>query len=620
MKRFLDELGRRNVLRSALLYLVTAWLIVQVAETVLPLFEVPDAVLRGLVVVLAIGFLPAMFVSWAFELTPEGLVRDLEARSDGPTRVRSARRLDIATLIVATVAIAMLAVDWWGPAPGTASPDRSPAPSRAGSDSVPPDDVSSVAVLPFANLSADPENVYFAEGLSEEIMSLLARLPEIRVAGRSSSFRFRESSEDLRTIGEQLGVTHVVEGSVRRSEDRVRVTAQLVRTDNGFQLWSDTWDRDLDDIFAVQEEIGREVFSALRGRLLPESEAPLSTPSNPEAYSSYLKGLALLNRRGAEAMREAIGQFESALEVDADFAPAHAALARTHALLPLYETPGMAHLDRHVARALGAARRALELEPANASAWAAIGTTHAFHTWRWEDASEAFDEALALAPNDAEIVNLAGDLHRVTRDVERAVELEGRAVELDPLHAINHSDLAHAYQRAGRCGLAIESATSSRQLDPTLPYSHLVLVLCYGILGRDAEMLEARETAGRWLDDPTIRSMLLDVWIPLALDDEEAAREALETIERADPEAGISPPRIGYAWLLLGEPERARDWLQRAVDDRDWVLVASEPIDLERIAADPVTAPVLDDQRLQALMEIRSHSGNGSGTKFETRP
>ena len=268
---FFAELRRRNVIRMAGLYLVGAWIIVQVAETLLPAFEVPAWVLRAIVIVLALGFFPALIFAWIFELTPEGLKRDHEVDRAQSIAPQTGQRMNVILAILLALVLVYFAVDRFviSPTQGALDVAASLHSGRSSAGvSTAITQPRSIAVLPFENLSADRNNEYFADGVAEELLNQLAQLPGLKVAGRTSSFAFKDHDEDMREIGRKLGVAYLVEGSIRRSQDRVRITAQLVKAADGFHVWSQTYDRELTDIFAVQDEISGAITAALKLNLL----------------------------------------------------------------------------------------------------------------------------------------------------------------------------------------------------------------------------------------------------------------------------------------------------------------------------------------------------------------
>ncbi|NCO19412.1 MAG: hypothetical protein GW900_05080 [Gammaproteobacteria bacterium] len=317
-----SELKRRNVFRVALFYLVSAWVVVQVAETVLPVFDVPDIFVRGIIILLALGFVPALVFAWAFELTPDGLKRDKEANVDPLTKRQTASKLNWATLIVAVVAIGVVVADRMLPenAPPGATASESSVTSVGKIDK-------SIAVLPFSDFSPDGNSQWFADGLSEEILNSLVRVPDLLVAARTSSFSFRDSSRPIPEIAAELGVAHVLEGSVRMGGDRVRVTAQLIRAGDGFHVWSDTFDRDLADMIGIQEDLARRIAEAMKTTMDPEALAKMAEVGtrSVEAYQAYIRGRAIEQFGGNP---DAYELFEAARSLDPDFAEAHYRAAR----------------------------------------------------------------------------------------------------------------------------------------------------------------------------------------------------------------------------------------------------------------------------------------------------
>jgi TolB-like protein len=325
--RLLAELKRRNVIRMAGLYLVGSWLIIQVAETLLPIFDTPGWVLKALVVLLAIGFLPALVFSWVFELTPEGLKREREVDRSQSIVDHTARKLDVAVIVLLIGVGAMLLWQMRGKSE-TAAPAIPVAttPAPAGSQTVTD---KSIAVLPFADFSADGDQGWFADGLAEEILNALARTPDLLVSARTSSFRYKGSELAVPEIAKELGVAHVLEGSVRSTPQRIRVTAQLIRAADGFHLWSQTYDRDVADMIEIQEDLARQIALAMQTSMDPEALSAMAAVGtrSVEAYQAYIRGVAKTLALGASDFREAYGYFEQARTLDPNFAAAHARAA-----------------------------------------------------------------------------------------------------------------------------------------------------------------------------------------------------------------------------------------------------------------------------------------------------
>jgi TolB-like protein/Flp pilus assembly protein TadD len=459
---FISELRRRNVIRMAGLYLVGAWLITQVAGTVLPMFGAPEWVARTVVILLAIGFIPALVVSWVFELTPDGLKRDADVPEAEALAPQTARRLDRMVLVVMALALAYFAIDKFVLAPArdastdpvSATASGTPTAGQPNSDgrgdamtgaeatgATPAIDRKSIAVLAFANMSADKDNEYFSDGVSEEILNALAKIDDLKVAGRTSSFYFKGRNVPIATIGETLGVAHVLEGSVRKQGDRLRISAKLLRVSDGVELWSDTFDGTDADIFALQERIAQQVTSQLKVALSANDGAALvdTGTSNPLAYALYLRASDVFARRAASEFQNAMNLLEEAVALDPGFARAWSKLGALHALTPDYlNTPN----DTAEKAATVSAQRALALQPNLAEPHAVLGQVNA-QAMRFREARAAYEQALAIDANDL-TANLwyALELGNTGYRRAKAARLE-RVLELDPLlpNALNHKGL-----------------------------------------------------------------------------------------------------------------------------------------------------------------------------------
>ncbi|MDH5622278.1 MAG: adenylyl cyclase, partial [Gammaproteobacteria bacterium] len=303
-----QELKRRNVFRVAVAYIIVAWLLLQVADTLGPALRLPEWFQSGVAFVVILGFLPAVIFAWAFELTPEGVKREREVDRSQSITPQTGQKLNFAIIALLALAVVYFAVDKFvlTDAPGTATStvQRSVNPS--------------IAVLPFVNMSDDQSNEYFADGITEELLNLLAKIPELDVTSRSSAFAFKGKDIDIPTVAGKLNVDHVLEGSVRKSGVTVRITAQLIEAGTDKHMWSETYDRELTDIFAIQDEIAKEVVDVLQVTLL--GKAPESRATDAEAYSLYLEGLHYLELDGEDDWRKAQLLFEDALQIDPSYA------------------------------------------------------------------------------------------------------------------------------------------------------------------------------------------------------------------------------------------------------------------------------------------------------------
>ncbi|MGH8041071.1 MAG: tetratricopeptide repeat protein [Rudaea sp.] len=434
----LAELQRRNVIRAAGLYLVGAWLLVQVAGTVLPMFGAPEWIARSLVILLAIGFLPAVVIAWVFELTPSGLKRDEDVAPQDSIAPQTARRMDRLILIVAIIAVAYFAFDKFVLAPRreaalvTQTTTQVAAEISAEKSKINPN---SIAVLPFINMSGDKANEYFSDGISEEILNVLAQIPKLQVAARTSSFSFKGEHKEVPEIAKELHVRMVLEGSVRKQGERVRITAQLIDASKGFHVWSQIYDRDLKDIFAIQDEIAKSVANELQVKLadLPRSTVSNAGRKNIEAYDAYLRGLALWQKRGENNLWEAVKQFEQSSRADLKFAQPYAGLALAYVILPDWSVR-IAYRDAF-ALARDNAERALSLDPSLPEAYVALGYL-ADGDRRRETAQALYRRAIALRPSYATAYQWLGNSLWSGGKLEQGEAMLRRASALDPRSSI----------------------------------------------------------------------------------------------------------------------------------------------------------------------------------------
>jgi TolB-like protein len=421
---FFSELRRRNVFRVGIAYAVAAWLMLQIADVLIDNIGAPDWVFPTLLMVLGIGFPVALIFAWAFELTPEGLKRESEVDRASSVVSHTARKLDRLIIVVLVLAVAYLLVDRFALQDNNVS--HVGEPSSAAEDAPRPESDTSVAVLPFVNMSRDSDNEYFSDGISEELLNLLVKVEGLRVPSRTSSFAFKGQNRDIREIAEQLEVDHILEGSVRKAGNQVRITAQLIDVSTDTHLWSETYDRELEDIFAIQDEIASEIVGALQGMLGTTVSHERPTDSL-EAYNLYLQGLYLFQRRG-EALIEAEQLLRQTVALDPDFADAWAILGLTLIMQPNYvQRP----LEEAVPLALEAADRADALEPGRAEVYMVRGNAAA--------KSGQFAEALAL---------------------------NGRAVELHPNHSLAQLWFGIQLLNAGYIAEAEEHLLTAQKLDP----------------------------------------------------------------------------------------------------------------------------------------------------------
>jgi TolB-like protein/Tfp pilus assembly protein PilF len=432
-----QELKRRNVVRVAVAYLALAWLLIEVCGTVFPGFGIPEWGFRLVVLLLALGFIPTVIFSWVYEITPEGLKREREVERDESITHLTARHLDWVTIGMVVAAVAFSVAE-----PFTLPPDLAPqslVPVVAGRDDAqvpepltaqPPPPLNSIAVLPFVDLSPQGDQEYFSDGMSEEILNALAHVPELRVISRSSAFSFKGKSVPISTIAKQLGVASVIEGSVRKAGKRIRVTAQLIDASTDLHLWSETYDRELEDIFAVQDEISAAVVVALRQQLgLVIHSAPrVTATANLEAHDAYLRATYLMYGRTNAGLARAVKELGKALTLDPDYALAHAELAVARLLQGYY---GVLTETEAIALATPHAERAMALAPTLAEAQAAQGFL-LYNQWKLEQALEHFRQAIEINPNYSAVYMWMGNTYSQLGRYKEGFASTKKAAALDP--------------------------------------------------------------------------------------------------------------------------------------------------------------------------------------------
>jgi TolB-like protein len=561
---FVAELKRRNVIRMAGLYLVGAWLVTQVAGTVLPMFGAPEWLPRSVVVVLAIGFVPALVFAWVFELTPAGLKRDADVPPEQSIGVQTARRIDKFVLAPRRDAALVAA---------TAQSVK----AEAGHAAKPAISEKSIAVLPFVNMSADKDNEYFSDGIAEEILNALAQVKDLKVAGRTSSFQFKGRNENLTAIGETLGVAHVLEGSVRKQGDKVRITAQLIRAKDGYHQWSETYDGDLQDVFALQERIAQAITAKLQVTLSGQQAQRLvdAGTQNPQAYQLYLRASSTFDHRDGPRMLDAVKQLEEAIALDPNYARAYSRLATIHAILPTY-APG--HFADRETQVRSNARLAIELGPRLAEPWAAMAMAAPLSGRGLIESREYFEKALQLDPDDI-TSNFWLGLKLVASGYQRAgIERIEHALAVDPLVPNPVRWRGVLYLRNG-------------DIERAEPFLKRAWASRLGLAGRELGEIAFRrgdtEAARRiWTDgsDPMLRLLPADARGLLAVglfggdaSDRTRAVAAIDDYLATDPEY---VPGMMALWLLqLGEGAQALE-LERTrvkVDNVDVMALIFSP-------------------------------------------
>ena len=529
---FFAELKRRNVYRVGIAYVVASWLLLQVIDVVEPIIGMPDWVAKLFLVLLAFGLPLVLVFSWAYEMTPEGLKREKEVDRTQSITGETGHRLNRLIVGILVVAVGLMAIDQYilhdhedtAPAEPVAAGETSAASEEVTTTIAP-----SIAVLPFANMSADESSTYFSDGLADTLLHMLAQIREIRVAARTSSFQFRDQNTDITKIAEALNVGTVLEGSVQRAGNKIRVTAQLIEADTGYHLWSGNFDRNLDDVFAIQDEIASEVVSALRVSLLGESAEKLTQheTDSVDAYTEYLLAINDVNEYTFESMRRAEQRFLNALNADPDFAIAWARLGELYLDIRDFGAGDSREMN---AKAQDAGSRALNIDPDSAIAISVLATVEK-NNGNLEMAEQLYRRAIELGPNESvPRVGLARVLGN-RNDRGEAIDLLLEALTLDPLSPTVHKDLAEHYRVLEDYDKALDHLVQLREIEPDSPLSW------YAQADVDFER-------GDWAQ---------------ALMDYRRAHE----LDPDDPEIAVG---IGDFYLALGMPDEARRWYDRSAE------------------------------------------------------
>lgn len=537
-----EELKRRNVIKVALVYIVVAWLSVQVADIMFESFGTPEWVMKTFIGFLGLGLPIALIFAWAFEITPEGIKKEKDVDRSQSITQDTGRKLDYAIIAILVLGLGYVVVDSYILTGDEGAVDQ---PTVAETSSA-----ASIAVLPFVNMSADAENEYFSDGISEELLNVLVRVEGLKVASRTSSFSFKGKDIAIPAIAEQLDVEHVLEGSVRKSGNRVRVTAQLIDVKSDKHLWSDTYDRELTDIFAIQDEIAQHIVEALKQALgagaAPTSLASTRSTDNLEAYQLYLQGRYLWQQRGEENIRNSIDIFKQVIDMDPGFARAWSSLAAAYAVLDGYSDESLAAM---APLAREAADKAIELDPNLAEPHGIYGFLEGQDGGDWAKGEAAYQRALELEPGNATLHGWYG-IHLIEAGyVKDAYAPMQKAYELDPVSGLITSWVGYAEYLGGNDEKAEEYLR--RAIDLSFPNANGLLYLHYVSQGRYEEAIVAGEADNQTVSDRSYVRPFVE-----ALADPGKKSRALAALRQTEEnETGGFYPVFEYT--LLGEVDEA---------------------------------------------------------------
>jgi len=579
---FLAELKRRNVYKVAIAYLVAGWALSQGIAQVFPVFDISNWAIRIIVLLIVVGFPVAVVFAWFFEITPEGVKRTEVA--DAMPKATGRKRHAWIYVVVAGAAISV-ALFFLG---------RYTASNRAAAAAPNELPAKSIAVLPFENLSEDKANAFFAEGVQDEILTRLAKVADLKVISRTSTQHFKSAPENLPEIAKRLGVMHILEGSVQKASDQVRVNVQLINALTDAHLWADTYDRKLTDIFSVETEIAKAIADTLQAKLTGSELLFIAagTTESTEAHQLYLKGRYFWNKRTGNDLKKSIDYFQQAIAVDPNYALAYAGVADAYVWLPGY-TAGTTRDCYPKAKA--AATKALQLDDTLAEAH----TTLALAIWLYDfDSAQAireFQRAIELNPNYAIAHQQYGNntLAALGR-FDDAIGEGKRAVELDPLSLVINTDLGSDYYYARRYDEAIAQLRKTLEMDPGFYIAHLVLGQVLDAKGaRDAAIVECQK-ARALNDDPSVLGVLARAY-GLSGNKMEAEK-ILDQLKKLSQERYVSAYSFALTYLGLGDKEEELRWLEQSYQDR-------AGSDIGFIRVDPLLDPLRGDPRFEALAE-----------------
>jgi adenylate cyclase len=582
-RNFFAELKRRNVYKVAVAYAVVGWLIAQIATQIFPFLEIPNWVVRLVIVLIAIGFPIALVIAWAFEATPEGIKRteDVDLSAAG----RSKKHTWIYVVVIgAAISAALFFLGRYtaGNKTSTVAPNQSPA--------------KSIAVLPFVNMSADKADEYLSDGMTEELINVLAKVPGLRVPGRTSCFAFKGKNEEdiFRKVGDQLHVGTVLEGSVRKAGDKLRVTAQLINVSDGYHLWSKDYDGDVKDILNFQSNVAEQVVQALQVKLGGEGTRVLAKKptENPEAHRLYLLGRYEFAKYTQTGWNNAIRYYEQALRIDPEFALAYCGLADNYAYMGSVVMPE----KEAIAKEKEFAQKALELDPELAEAHMSLALA-LVAAYDWRNGLKEFDRALELNPNLAFAYELQSWTLNGLGRFDEAIAKTRKAVELDPLNPFFQMSLSFYQYWARQYDDAIAQARKTLAMDPNSTITHVLLGLSF---------LKKGDTAGAIAELQKSKAPDPGAWYQGFLGyayaisgDRAKAEQALRELEQLAKRQYVSPTAFATIYLGLGQKEKCLDWLEKSYEQQDsacWYL-----------KIDQIYDSVRSEPRFQALVEKIFH-------------
>ncbi len=588
-----EELKRRNVFKVAAAYIIVAWLLLQVSDTLVPALHLPGWFHSGVAFLLIIGFPIAIIFAWAFEMTPEGLKKEKDVDRRQSIAGATGKKLNLAITISLILALAYFTYDKYVLDPDRDAADIALAVQEARQQAAPNTESTeidrSIAVLPFVNISSDPEQEYFSDGLSEELLNLLAKIPELRVAARTSSFSFKGQSIEIPEIASRLKVAYVLEGSVRKSGNQIRITAQLIQADNGFHLWSETYDRQLDNVFQIQDEIAVAVVDALKITLL--GEAPKTRKTDPRAYQLFLEGQYYRRQISGDSLQKAIDTFKKALAIDPDYVPAWAELGYSY--MWASGTDDRVSIEEGNRQADHAIAMALSIDPNHAYSYFVRGSSRIHNKFKFKDGAKDFQQALSLDPGNSFLLGATGTGARVTGQFELAIERYLASLILDPVSPEILNWLGLTYLATGQLDKAEAAYRKMLVVSPNMSGGHYRIGR---VLLRKGDTAMALANFELETESNFYRNTGLAM-VHHAMGNEEKSQALLA--ELINENANYAAYQIAEVYAYRGETDKAFEWLNNSYDIRDSGLasILGNPV-LRNLRTDPRWRPFLEKMGL----------------------
>ncbi|TVZ60344.1 TolB-like protein [Flavobacteriaceae bacterium MAR_2010_105] len=565
LKNYFKELKRRNVIKAALAYLIVAWLIIQVLSVILPAFEAPPYLLKSALIILFIGFPIWIVFSWIYEFTPEGLKKTIDVEPEISMMSKTGSRINKVIIFALSLAVIVLVID------------------RLINEPVKVLDYGEkgIAVLAFADMSPQQDHEYFSDGISEELLNILVRIPKLKVISRTSSFSYKGKNKTAIEIGNELNVSHILEGSIRKSGNTVRITAQLINTMDGSHEWSETYDRNLDSVFKIQDEIAKAVSRQLELTLMGELRS--KNPPDTQAYNLYLQAKHLIRQNTTEAYILAEKVIKQSIVIDSSFSSSWDLLAS------IYNTGAynfsIGDMNESISKGLIAVNKALELDPNSADAHVTLASLQS-HLWMFEESSKNLKKALDLEPNNAIIIGTAALM--TFGDLEKSVRLLKTAIAIDPLIYTNYFNLGFAYYRLQRYEEAMEAFNTFSMYYPNTEILHYMKAQIFLAQGHTNKALAEIEQ-----ETHEFFSLYGKNFVLYAIGGVKGSEQVLE--EFIEKFSTTDPANMADLYAYRGNYDESFAWLNRAWDSKDPVLIEA--------LSYPAFKPMHSDPRWEAFIE-----------------